>query len=205
MPLSRFAPQQNKVERERVNAEKKKAKALQAKLDKEEKARQQAAAAAEGEDGAEQIEWIMCEQCRKWRVVPATMAELLDSTQTAAWTCAMNTWDAPPPAGTSACDVPQQAMDDDDDPEDAAGDATGAAMDWPPEKFEIGMPCDAKDEYGNFYKAKIVGIGDPVGADKHNVKVHYNGEFSRTVIWINAWSRPRWRNSRFKCGCACNV
>jgi hypothetical protein len=169
----RHRPQQNKAERDRINADKKKAKALQAKLDKEEKERQQAAAAA-GEAEEEQIEWIMCEQCKKWRMVPTEMAQLLDSAQTAAWTCSQNTWDAPPPAGTSACDVPEQTpenMEEEDDEEDVAG----ASMSWPPEKFEVGMPCDAKDEFGNFYKAKIVAIGGSGGHDEHNVKVHYNG------------------------------
>lgn len=167
--LSCCAPQQNKAERDRVNADKKKARALQAKLDKEEKARQAAAAAEEG-DGGDEIEWIMCEQCRKWRVIPPEVAKVLDSSQAAAWTCSMNTWDEPPPEGTSPCDVPQQSMEDEDDDED---DAEGAAMDWPPEKFEVGMPCDAKDEYGNFYKAKIVAVDSA----EQTVKVHYNGEF----------------------------
>jgi hypothetical protein len=168
--------QQNKAERDRVNADKKKAKVLQAKLDKEEKKRQQAAA-AEGGAGAEEIEWIMCEQCKKWRVVPSEVAQVLDSSQAAAWTCSMNTWDEPPPAGTSPCDVPQQAMDDDED--DDEDDAEGAAMEWPPEKFEVGMPCDAKDEYGNFYKAKIVAIDSE---DKHTVKVHYNGKLPPLAV-----------------------
>lgn len=168
-----------------MNADKKKAKALQAKLDKEEKARQQATTS--GDDGEQHLEWIMCEQCKKWRVVPPEMAQVLDDSQAAAWTCSMNTWDAPPPAGTSACDVPQQVMDneDNDDEEDVAG----AAMAWPPERFEVGMPCDAKDEYGTFYKAKIVELGDPNGQDKHNVKVHYNGKLA--CVKVDACVRPR--------------
>ena len=177
------AKAENKAAREKVNAEKKKAKALQAKLDRdEEKKRAEKMAAGELEE--EETEWIQCEQCRKWRVVPNEMAKLLDSTAAASWTCAMNTWDAPPPAGTTACDVAEQALDDQD--EDAEGDAEGMAMTWPPEKYEIGMPCDAKDEYGQWYKSKIVEIGDPNGPGREEVKVHYLGWGNKYDEWVES-------------------
>lgn len=179
-----------------MQAEKKKARALAAKLEKAERARERAAAAA-AEDEVDEIEWIMCEQCKKWRVVPAEIAKLLDSTQTTAWNCSMNTWDPPPPAGTAACDVPQQSIGD-EDAEDEAGDEVSAAMAWPPQKFEIGMPCDAQDEFGNFYKAKIVQLGDPNGPDKHNVKVHYHGELSFSACGIRVRPRSRLHNSQYR-------
>ena len=77
---------------------------------------------------------------------------------------------SPPPAGKSACDVEQESMGDEED--DSAA-AAAAEMPWPPEKWEVGLLCDAKDEFGTWYKGKVVDV-DPA---KHpdEVKVHYNG------------------------------
>lgn len=177
------AKAENKAAREKVNAEKKKAKAMQAKLDKDEEKKRAAAMAAGGLE-EEETEWIQCGQCDKWRIVPNEMAALLDSTQTQAWTCAMNTWDAPPPAGTAACDVAEQSLDDQAD--DDAGDAEGMAMTWPPEKYEIGLPCDAKDEYGQWYKSTVVEVSDPNGPGKGEVKVHYLGWGNKYDEWVDS-------------------
>ena len=59
------------------------------------------------------------------------------------------------------------------DEEDDSAAAAAAEMPWPPEKWEVGLLCDAKDEFGTWYKGKVVDV-DPA---KHpdEVKVHYNG------------------------------
>jgi hypothetical protein len=124
--LKKTYEQKSKAENKKRREELSKIKKAQKAKDKaeEQKTRQDALAAAEAE-GSE--EWIQCDACKKWRVIPAQIATLLDATsQSVGWQCSMNTWDDPPPAGTRACDVPEEKFELDE--EDEADVAYGASM-----------------------------------------------------------------------------
>ena len=51
------------------------------------------------------LQWIACDKCQKWRVIPAAHYGKLQCG--AKWDCTMNSWDPPPPRGVKPCDVPE--------------------------------------------------------------------------------------------------
>ena len=56
--------------------------------------------------GAANDEWIACDSCGKWRVVPKTVVAALGDNDR--WECAQN-----PRAAFNACDIPEEAWEGD--------------------------------------------------------------------------------------------
>ena len=99
------------------------------------------------------------------------------------WTCAQNTWDPPPPEGTKHCDVPEAPFDvEEEEEEEEGGDAPSQ---WPPLEWVNGLKCDARDEYGMWYKAKVVKVGAAGTKDAGHVLIHYNGWASKHDEWVS--------------------
>eukprot|EP01052_Picozoa_sp_SAG31_P018152 SAG31_NODE_1273_length_9057_cov_13.364103_4_plen_282_part_00 len=74
------------------------------------------------------------------------------------WTCAMNTWDPPPPAGCSACSVPQPDTSEYESV-DCSVAAGASNVPWPPSSWQVGYELDVKDDIGGWYNAKVVALG----------------------------------------------
>ena len=63
-------------------------------------------AGASGAGAGETDEWIACDACGKWRVVPKTVVAALGDNDR--WECAQN-----PRAAFNACDIPEEAWEGD--------------------------------------------------------------------------------------------
>ena len=61
---------------------------------------------ASGAGAGETDEWIACDACGKWRVVPKTVVAALGDNDR--WECAQN-----PRAAFNACDIPEEAWEGD--------------------------------------------------------------------------------------------
>ena len=64
------------------------------------------------------LEWVQCEQCKKWRTVPTSidLASLPEQ-----WFCTMNTWNS----NYNTCDAAQEEDEDDDDASNNAPQKAG--------------------------------------------------------------------------------
>ena len=54
---------------------------------------------------------------------------------------------------------------------------------WPPAEWAEGLKCDARDEFGTWYKAKVVSVG--TGEQAGSVLVHYMGWSSKHDEWVS--------------------